>query len=333
MAQVKGIYKFKDTLTPIAFGSQNVNFVSNAGGTERAYVRIQDAEKFNASGKALAYVSYEELNGLYSEETVYAYRNDTDLQVGWQDEGSKTIDFGKTPQTVSDTFYDWLMTNVVVIPINITQDGTTTLATAGKYCDRNIEVNVGIGIDAILDGSFSGEFHSDKITSLRAGAFKGVVGVTSVSLPNCTTFNMGEQFSGATNLESVYLPNLTTMQNANYIFQQTKIRELNLPNLTMILTNANLCYKMQEVEKINLPKLSGARLGSVAFQNTENLVALILGGNELNTLGGAGAFDNSSIENGTGYVYVPDDLVDTYKTATNWSVHADQIKPMSELEV
>ena len=31
------------------------------------------------------------------------------------------------------------------------------------------------------------------------------------------------------------------------------------------------------------------------------------------------------------YFYVPDDLVEDYKAATNWSVYADQIKPISEL--
>ena len=39
----------------------------------------------------------------------------------------------------------------------------------------------------------------------------------------------------------------------------------------------------------------------------------------------------TTIENGTGYVYVPDDMVDTYKSATNWSTYASQIKGMSEL--
>ena len=28
--------------------------------------------------------------------------------------------------------------------INITKNGTTTLATAGKYCDRNVDVNVSV---------------------------------------------------------------------------------------------------------------------------------------------------------------------------------------------
>ena len=39
----------------------------------------------------------------------------------------------------------------------------------------------------------------------------------------------------------------------------------------------------------------------------------------------------TTITKGTGYVYVPDDMVETYKSATNWSAYADQIKGMSEL--
>ena len=39
----------------------------------------------------------------------------------------------------------------------------------------------------------------------------------------------------------------------------------------------------------------------------------------------------TTIEKGTGYVYVPDDMIDTYKSATNWSTYASQIKGMSEL--
>lgn len=41
--------------------------------------------------------------------------------------------------------------------------------------------------------------------------------------------------------------------------------------------------------------------------------------------------EGTTIKKGTGYVYVPDDMVDTYKSATNWSTYASQIKGMSEL--
>ena len=40
---------------------------------------------------------------------------------------------------------------------------------------------------------------------------------------------------------------------------------------------------------------------------------------------------NDTIIRGTGYIYVQDNLVEQYKSATNWSTYADQIKPLSEL--
>lgn len=48
---------------------------------------------------------------------------------------------------------------------------------------------------------------------------------------------------------------------------------------------------------------------------------------------GSNVFKSTPIADGTGYIYVPDTLVDSFKTATNWSTYADQIKPISELEV
>lgn len=47
---------------------------------------------------------------------------------------------------------------------------------------------------------------------------------------------------------------------------------------------------------------------------------------------GTNAFTGTKIASGTGYVYVPDELVEEYKVATNWSTFANQIKPLSELE-
>ena len=45
----------------------------------------------------------------------------------------------------------------------------------------------------------------------------------------------------------------------------------------------------------------------------------------------ANTFVGSGIASGTGYIYVPDDLVDQYKVATNWATYASQIKGLSEI--
>lgn len=73
-------------------------------------------------------------------------------------------------------------------------------------------------------------------------------------------------------------------------------------------------------------------IGSYAFQSCNNLYRLILRADSVCTLSNKNAFTSSAILNGTGCVYVLDDLVDSYKAATNWATYADQIKPISEME-
>ena len=48
------------------------------------------------------------------------------------------------------------------------------------------------------------------------------------------------------------------------------------------------------------------------------------------TLTDTGALVGTAISSGTGFVYVVDVLVDEYKTAENWIIVADRIKPLSE---
>ena len=44
----------------------------------------------------------------------------------------------------------------------------------------------------------------------------------------------------------------------------------------------------------------------------------------------ATAFNNTPIKTGTGYIYVPAAMVDAYKSATNWSAYADQIRAIED---
>lgn len=69
---------------------------------------------------------------------------------------------------------------------------------------------------------------------------------------------------------------------------------------------------------------------SKAFYGCSSLETLIIKGTNVMTCSNTDMLTNSGIAAGTGYIYVADDLVDSYKKATNWSVYADQIKPLSE---
>lgn len=82
------------------------------------------------------------------------------------------------------------------------------------------------------------------------------------------------------------------------------------------------------MEKLEFP--SATKLEAMAFLNCTKLNALILSKREIATLAAINAFNGTPIQKGTGYIYVPDDLVDQYKTATNWSNYASQIRAIED---
>lgn len=147
------------------------------------------------------------------------------------------------------------------------------------------------------------------------------------------TFNEFKYFTGVTainnfrasNLREITLPeSLTTVGNLAF-FEKAELEKVNLNNVTSVMTNSfNSCTKLSSV--VFDKKVS---IGISAFGKCTNLTSVVLTYNEMSTISGS-SFEQSAIENGTGYIYVPDALVDTYKTNTNWSRYASQIKPLSE---
>lgn len=126
--------------------------------------------------------------------------------------------------------------------------------------------------------------------------------------------------------------------------------ELNFPKATAIEANAFTDCKAATICRLNSLKaitseivrsLTAMRIVYIPlvesivgapFADCTGLEAVIITQtNKVATLAATNAFVRSSIANGTGYVYIPDDLVNSYKTATNWSTFAAQIKGLSEL--
>ena len=152
----------------------------------------------------------------------------------------------------------------------------------------------------IIEGT---SFINDRITTVKDNLFSGCNNLTTVNLPECTSIR-SSAFQSCTSLTTIDLPKCTSI-GSNAFFSCNNLTTVNLPECTSI--------------------------GSNAFFSCNNLTTIILSNNQVVTLNGTSAFINSPIANGTGYIYVPDNLVDSYKTATNWSTYANQIKPISEL--
>ena len=67
-----------------------------------------------------------------------------------------------------------------------------------------------------------------------------------------------------------------------------------------------------------------------AFYWCSKLTTLILRSETMATLISTKTFTDTAIKKGTGYIYVPSALVDSYKAATNWSTFANQIRAIED---
>ena len=142
-----------------------------------------------------------------------------------------------------------------------------------------------------------------KLQSSRGNnAFNNNTLITSVTAPLTNTIPHS-CFSGCKALSSVSLP--LTENFGDWCFSgNIVLEELMLP---MAKTFSRYVFANSGLKKLVLPR---------------NIVATTA----------ADTFFNTPIANGTGYVYVPADLLNSYKSATNWSIIADQIRPISEME-
>ena len=74
-------------------------------------------------------------------------------------------------------------------------------------------------------------------------------------------------------------------------------------------------------------------IGDYAFNACSALTTLILRSETMCTLSSTYTFTGTPIKSGTGYIYVPRALVDSYKTATNWSTYANQFRALEDYTV
>jgi hypothetical protein len=113
---------------------------------------------------------------------------------------------------------------------------------------------------------------------------------------------------------------------------EIEIKKAKLPNVTSIYNGVFGTGSSIEVLDVG----SGATsmtLGGYSFAYNSNLKTLIFRGRIAPCGGGSSVeLDGTPILEGSGYIYVPDDLLEWYKTLSGWSDIAAQIKPISELE-
>lgn len=118
----------------------------------------------------------------------------------------------------------------------------------------------------------------------------------------------------------------------NYTFRNCMLLEnVNVSNITRVFSYAfSSCVAL---EKLDFPKLS-AIISGYNFYNCGVLRTFILRKSDsICSLSSTSAFNSTPIKSGTGYIYVPSALIDTYKSATNWSTYATQFRVLEDYTV
>ena len=150
--------------------------------------------------------------------------------------------------------------------------------------------------------------------------------LTTIDLPECTS--IGEQaFDSCTSLTIENLPECTSI-GSNTFRGCTNLTTIDLPKCTSI--NYSAFRECNNLTTINLPKCTyignGPGLDEYhAFYDCSNLTTVIFGDAFSSSI--PSVFCNTPIEDGTGYIYVPDNALNEYRSNNpNY-----QFKPISEL--
>lgn len=149
-----------------------------------------------------------------------------------------------------------------------------------------------------------GTYSNETQTTIRAYAFYDCIKLEQVDLPllkNVPTYCFGRCQS----LTRLVFPSITGALNTH---------------------SFNGCLRL---EYLDVGKASN--IANYSFYNCRALRTLIIRTEKVCTVAGVDVFTQTPIAKGTGFIYVPDNLVEQYKTATNWSTYAAQIRPISEL--
>lgn len=166
-----------------------------------------------------------------------------------------------------------------------------------------------------------------KVTYIDDFAFSDCDSLVTAYMPLLGPYTGSSLFQNCDNLVMADFPEITTL-NGSVFFNCTSLKKVYLPKAFYIgQSSFNGCTVLSA---INLP--SATEIDNFAFQNTPGLRAIILRSTTLCELGES-VFTGSSMESGECYIYVPSSLLDTYKTATNWSIYANQFRALESYTV
>ena len=127
-------------------------------------------------------------------------------------------------------------------------------------------------------------------------------------------------------ISGAYVNNTVTIIGRYGLSNCTKLTSVVLPAVQ--ITNANAMLSCSALTKADFSNLQ--HIQHSTFYGDKKFATLIIRTQAVAKLDATSAFKDTLIASGKGYVYVPSALVDSYKSATNWSTYANQIRAIED---
>lgn len=170
----------------------------------------------------------------------------------------------------------------------------------------------------------------DTIISLKGSySFSYCSKLTSVNLPLVESEVGSYTFYYCSSLTNINLPLVIGIGSYCFSYCLSLIK-VTLPSVKYLDNNA--FYSCSKLTSIDLPSVTS--IDSYAFGFCSELISLIIRTtSQICKLKYANIFIQTPINNGTGYIYVPSALIESYKTATNWSTFASQFRALEDYTI
>lgn len=214
--------------------------------------------------------------------------------------------------------------NLKKITAGFYKSGITKILDLGKCTELNSEGGSGIG--SFLQCTNLTAAYIDNVELIGASCFNGCTQLSHVNMMSVRKI-LGMAFLNCNNLSGEL--NLPLLESLLCIFNNTKISKvINLGTIQTLKqedgSGNGTFIKNAELTSITLPSTLTTIEGWNAFDGCP-ITKLIV-----NAVTPPSIMGNVELNNQNINIYVPDESVEAYKTATGWIDYADKIRPISE---
>ena len=183
------------------------------------------------------------------------------------------------------------------------EDGIGELRTSALFCFEALESAVFpnlkiVGIDALRGCLYLTDFNAPLLEQVRRSGLNNVNSLNEVDFAKLK--NAGQYAFEESGMGEVVLQVFSSA--SNYIFHSSRLSVLDVSKDAISSNVFRYAYFLSHL-----------------IIRTESVPALP-----------SSAFNDTPLGTGIGWIYVPSDLVDSFKSATNWSNYAEQIVAISE---